>query len=67
MDAQEIIERIMTMHWDMTACRCWICNNGRLLGFGAKDVYLEHKNGFKYAHIQMPEWEKLTDLDENKR
>lgn len=59
MTAQEIIERILTMHWDMNACRCWICNNGRQLGFAPRDEYLEHKNGYKYAHIQMPEREKL--------
>lgn len=59
MTAQEIIERIMAMHWDMFACRCWICNNGRELGFVVRYEYLEHKNGNrdKYAHIEAPEWE----------
>ena len=58
MTAQEIIERIMTMHWDLGMWRCWICNAGRQLGFGPCDEYLEHKNGFRYAHIPTPEWEK---------
>lgn len=32
MDATEIVERIMTMHWDMAACQCWVCQEGRKVG-----------------------------------
>ena len=28
MDAIEIVERIMTQHWDMAACQCWVCQEG---------------------------------------
>ena len=50
MDAREIVERIMTCHWDTEACRCWICTAGRELGFGSFDKYLQHKhdNALKY-------------------
>ncbi len=30
--ASDIVMQIMTMHWDMAACRCWICVAGRAAG-----------------------------------
>lgn len=39
MDAQEIVERIMTMHWDMAACQCWVCQEGRKAGCRARVEY----------------------------
>lgn len=39
MNAQEIVERIMTSHWDIRACPCWVCEAGRDLGFCARDEY----------------------------
>ncbi len=42
MDAQEIVERIMTCHWDLAACQCWICQAGDRLGFGCRAEYLQH-------------------------
>jgi hypothetical protein len=39
MDAREIIERIQTAHWDMAACRCWICEAGRELGMQPRECY----------------------------
>jgi len=50
MDSQEIIERIMTAHWDLTACRCWICEAGQKLGFHARDRYLQHKHGNRQTY-----------------
>lgn len=44
MDAQEIVERIMTAHWDMVSCPCWVCQAGYELGFAARDAYLPHKH-----------------------
>lgn len=32
MKKRDIIERIMTMHWDMIACGCWVCVAGRVAG-----------------------------------
>lgn len=39
MDAQELIERVMTEHWDMMACWCRFCREGRALGFRPRDGY----------------------------
>lgn len=30
--AQDIVEKIMTQHWDIAACQCWICKAGRDVG-----------------------------------
>jgi hypothetical protein len=45
MTLQEITERIMTAHWDMAACRCWVCTAGRESGCAPRDKYLLHRNG----------------------
>lgn len=39
----EIIERVMTSHWDMKACECWLCEEGRLLGCRPRGDYLHDK------------------------
>ena len=57
MDTQEIVERIMSHHWDMVACRCWICIEGRKLGLASNSAYLPH-NDNSYARVPMPEWVK---------
>lgn len=53
MDAKEIIERIMTQHWDMVACHCWICDAGRELGYETKEEYLPHKSEIKLDRVQV--------------
>lgn len=53
MNAQEIIERIMTMHWDMAACHCWVCDAGTALGYHAVDIYLPHKSPVKFGHVKV--------------
>lgn len=45
MEAQEIIERIMTAHWDMAACPCWVCKSGRELGFRPRKDYQRMSSG----------------------
>ena len=40
MNAQEIIERIMTAHWDLASCPCWVCQAGYGLKFAAREQYL---------------------------
>lgn len=45
MSDQEIIERIMSAHWDMSACPCWVCVAGRDAGHAARDEYLPHRDG----------------------
>lgn len=39
MKAEEIVSRIMTQHWDMVACNCWICEKGRGAGLAAQSIY----------------------------
>lgn len=51
MTAQEVIERIMTQHWDMAMCFCWICEAGRKLGYGPQDRYLQHKSKIKVGRV----------------
>ena len=45
-DLKEIIERIMTMHWDMKACCCWVCEAGRKAGCHANESYLDWRGKF---------------------
>jgi hypothetical protein len=40
MDAQEVVERIMTAHWGSHDCPCWVCTAGRALGFNARKSYI---------------------------
>ena len=51
MSAEDIIRQIMTMHWDMDACRCWVCEAGRELGFHANEAYLEWRGTFEYVKV----------------
>jgi hypothetical protein len=37
---QEIVERIMTQHWDLAACPCWVCSKGREAGCRPREKYL---------------------------
>lgn len=39
----EIVERIMTRHWDFVDCSCWICRSGRALRLAPRDTYLRHR------------------------
>jgi hypothetical protein len=40
---RDIVERIMTQHWDMKACECWVCEDGRDAGCGPRERYLPHR------------------------
>lgn len=51
MNAKEVIERIMSQHWDMAACHCWICEAGRILGYGTKEEYLSYKSKIKVGRV----------------
>jgi hypothetical protein len=41
---QSIIERVMTLHWDMAACRCWVCVAGRSVGCRPQPQYLQSRD-----------------------
>jgi hypothetical protein len=56
MNGQEIIERIMSQHWDMTACRCWVCDAGRALGYGGHSEYLSHNSKVKVGRVTV-DWQ----------
>ena len=43
--ASDIVERIMSAHWDMAACPCWVCVRGRELGLHPRGTLLSHVNG----------------------
>lgn len=43
MTANEIVERIMSAHWDLAACPCWVCKAGREIGLSSKEGYLQHR------------------------
>jgi uncharacterized protein (DUF779 family) len=53
MTAQEIIERIMTQHWDLIACSCWVCDGGRRLGYHPRDGYLPYKSAVKLGRVSV--------------
>jgi hypothetical protein len=36
---QELVERVMTEHWDIGACPCTFCQQGRLLGCKPRYCY----------------------------
>ena len=36
MNAQEIIERVMTAHHDIAGCQCWFCKASRAAGYYAR-------------------------------
>lgn len=40
--AADIIERIMSAHWDMAACPCWVCRQGRVIGMGPRECWLNN-------------------------
>lgn len=42
---REIIERIMTAHWDLPSCRCWVCTAGREAGCRPREEYQLHRDG----------------------
>lgn len=39
-----IIERIMTQHWDMSMCLCWVCEEGRAAGCRPRSHHLLHND-----------------------
>ena len=40
---QELVERVMTLHWDMAACRCKVCEYGNDKGWRPQEQYLPHR------------------------
>lgn len=56
MNSDEIVEQIMTQHWDMKSCDCWVCHTGREAGLSPKETHLKTR----YPTVLVDEW-KLSD------
>ena len=39
MSAEELIERVLTEHWDVMTCWCRFCREARTLGFKPRSEY----------------------------
>lgn len=47
---RDIVARIMTMHWDMKACECWVCQDGRAAGVRPNAKYLQwREDGYAFV------------------
>jgi hypothetical protein len=59
MSAEEIVERIMSAHWDMAACQCWICREGRKLGLSNRQKYVRESH-----HYRISQWGENKQTEE---
>lgn len=41
---RKIIETVMTQHWDLAACPCWVCEEGREAQCRPRDIYLSYRH-----------------------
>lgn len=37
----DLVERIMTQHWDLSACDCWVCALAREAGCRPRQTFLD--------------------------
>lgn len=44
-----MVERQMTEHWDIDACQCWFCREGRAAGCRPRGEYLLHRKAAEAA------------------
>lgn len=49
----EIVERIMTMHWDIFACHCWVCEAGRKAGCRPRDQFLDWRGKLGFVDTKL--------------
>ena len=61
MRPKEIVERIMTKHWDMAACKCWVCREGRKAGCHPIDQYLPRKSKKQFGRIKVEQSREAED------
>ena len=47
-----IIEIIMTQHWDMIACPCWICRMGCEAGCHPREEHLRWRGTYAFAMME---------------
>lgn len=55
--AEDIVTEIMTQHWDLIACACWVCKAGRRIGLGAVEEHLPRVSGVKFPRVNVEEGE----------
>lgn len=52
MKPKDIVRRIMTMHYDLAACHCWVCEAGRDAGLHARsDLPMHATPEFPAVHV----------------
>ena len=53
---RRLVEIILTQHWDLAACPCWVCEEGRAIGCRPRGVYqkLEGFEGRPKVHTDIP-------------
>ncbi len=56
MTANDIVEQIMTQHWDMKSCECWVCVAGRKIGLRPREIHLRNK----YPKVEIDELDRKT-------
>jgi hypothetical protein len=56
--AADIVQRIMAAHWDMVACRCWVCEAGHKLGLAAYEKWLTNHNDNRRRYPVPGDWEQ---------
>ena len=59
---KDIVEKIMTQHWDIAACQCWICKHGREMGLRPRKKHMIHHGGDKLPLVYV-----MASYDEETR
>ena len=57
--AEDIVTQIMTQHWDLKACDCWVCEAGRRIGLGAVEEHLPRVSGVKFPRVITKEFKEI--------
>jgi hypothetical protein len=52
MTAEEIVEQIMTMHWGMAVCHCWVCKAGHEQGLHPRSGYLDWRGKLHEVRVE---------------
>ena len=60
MTAPEIVQQVMTMHWDIMSCRCWVCVAGRENGLHPNEAFLDWRGKFEYVDVKWPAKKKAS-------
>ena len=50
------VDIVVTAHWDMETCHCWVCNAGRAAGCAPRERRLDHRNGNREKYSVPTDW-----------